>query len=108
MPYPGRMAHITAFSFCSAGLSILLLTFSEKRARLSQVLAVITGLGALFAIIGYLYGVPVLYGSIEYTSMALHTGIGFLVGMFIDLVLPGRSWPDVGAYQPLSRRLAGA
>jgi len=79
LAYPGRMAHITAFSFCSAGLSILLLTFSEKRARLSQLLAVITGLGALFAIIGYLYGVPVLYGSIEYTSMALHTGIGFLV-----------------------------
>ena len=41
----------------------------------------ITGLGALFAIIGYLYGVPVLYGSIEYTSMALHTGIGFLVAL---------------------------
>jgi len=51
LAYPGRMAHITAFSFCSAGLSILLLTFSEKRARLSQLLAVITGLGALFAII---------------------------------------------------------
>jgi signal transduction histidine kinase/CheY-like chemotaxis protein len=79
LSYPGRMAHITAFSFCSAGLSVLLLTFSEKRARFSQLLAVITGLGALFAIIGYLYGVPVLYGSIEYTSMALHTGIGFLV-----------------------------
>ena len=36
LPYPGRMAHITAFSFCIAGLSVLLLTFSEKRARLSR------------------------------------------------------------------------
>jgi signal transduction histidine kinase/ActR/RegA family two-component response regulator len=80
LSYPGRMAHITAFNFCLAGLSVLLLVFSEKRATISQALAATTGLSALFAIIGYLYGVPALYGSIEYTSMALHTGIGFLVG----------------------------
>ncbi len=80
LSYPGRMAHITAFNFCIAGCSVLLLAFSEKQARLSQGLAAVTGLSAVFAIIGYLYGVPLLYGSIEYTSMALHTGIGFLIG----------------------------
>ena len=80
LSYPGRMAHITAFNFFIAGLSVLLLAFSEKQARLSQTLAAITGLSALFAIVGYLYGVPLLYGSIEYTSMALHTGAGFLIG----------------------------
>ena len=79
-PYPGRMAHITAFSFCLAGSSVLLFAFSEKRASISQALAAATGLCSIFAIIGYLYGVPLLYGSIEYTSMALHTGVGFLVG----------------------------
>jgi signal transduction histidine kinase/ActR/RegA family two-component response regulator len=79
-PYPGRMAHITAFNFCLVGLSVLLLALSEKRASISQALAATTGLSSIFAIIGYLYGVPVLYGSIEYTSMALHTGVGFLVG----------------------------
>ena len=26
-PYPGRMAHITAFNFCLIGLSVLLLAF---------------------------------------------------------------------------------
>jgi signal transduction histidine kinase/ActR/RegA family two-component response regulator len=78
-PYPGRMAPITALNFCLIGSSILLL-FSEKRANISQALAAISGLTALFAIIGYFYGVPLLYGSIEYTSMALHTGFGFLVG----------------------------
>src|SRR4029077_12881003 len=77
--YPGRMAHITAFNFCLTGLSVLLFAFSEKRANISQALAATTGLSSLFAIIGYLYGVPVLYGSVEYTSMALHTGFGFLV-----------------------------
>ena len=33
MPYPGRMAHITAFNFCIVGLSVLLLALSEKRAK---------------------------------------------------------------------------
>jgi signal transduction histidine kinase/ActR/RegA family two-component response regulator len=78
-PFPGRMAQITALNFCVAGLSVLLFTLSEKRANISQALAATTGLSALFAVIGYLYGLPVLYGSVQYTSMALHTGVGFLV-----------------------------
>jgi two-component system, cell cycle sensor histidine kinase and response regulator CckA len=77
--FPGRMAHIAALNFCLAGLSVLLLSISRKYAAWSQVLALLTGLSALLAIIGYIYGVPLLYGSIQYTSMALHTGVGFLV-----------------------------
>lgn len=78
-PYPGRMAHISAVSFCLVGTSLLLLSLSDKQARLPQLLALLSGLGSLLAIVGYLYGVPVLYGSVRYTSMALHTGVGFLV-----------------------------
>ena len=78
-PYPGRMAHITAVNFCLAGSSLLLLSLSEKQATWPQLLSLVSGLSALLAIIGYLYGVPVLYGSVQYTSMALHTGIGFLI-----------------------------
>ena len=78
-PYPGRMAHITAVNFCLAGSSLLLLCLSEKRATWSQLLSLLSGLSALLAIIGYLYGVPLLYGSVHYTSMAVHTGIGFLI-----------------------------
>lgn len=78
-PYPGRMAHITAVNFGLAGSSLLLLSLSEKQATLSQLLSLLSGLSALLAIIGYLYGVPLLYGSIQYTSMAVHTGIGFLI-----------------------------
>jgi signal transduction histidine kinase/ActR/RegA family two-component response regulator len=102
-PYPGRMAHVTAFNFCIAGLSVLLLTLSEKRASLSQVLAAATGLSSLFAIIGYLYGVPVLYGSIEYTSMALHTGVGFLVGSLSVLFCR----PDSGLMSVLTNPYPG-
>jgi len=78
-PFPGRMAHITALNFLLAGVSLLLLARSESQATTSQLLSLLTGLSALLAIIGYLYGVPLLYGSIRYTSMALHTGLGFLI-----------------------------
>ena len=103
MSYPGRMAHITAFNFFIAGLSVLLLAFSEKQARLSQTLAAVTGLSALFAIIGYLYGVPLLYGSIEYTSMALHTGAGFLIGSLALLFCRA----DLGLMAVLTSSYAG-
>jgi len=78
-PYPGRMAHIAAISFCLVGTSLLLLSMSEKQAHIPQVLAFLSGSGSLLAMVGYLYGVPLLYGSIQYTSMALHTGAGFMV-----------------------------
>ena len=103
LSFPGRMAHITAFNFFIAGLSVLLLVFSEKRAKLSQTLAAIIGLGALFAIVGYLYGVPLLYGSVEYTSMALHTGVGFLVGSLSLLFCR----PNLGLMAVLTNSYAG-
>jgi two-component system cell cycle sensor histidine kinase/response regulator CckA len=78
-PYPGRMAHITALNFCLSGLGLLLLSISRKQARWPQVLSLLTCLSALLAIVGYVYGVPLLYGSVHYTSMALHTGAGFLL-----------------------------
>jgi two-component system cell cycle sensor histidine kinase/response regulator CckA len=78
-PYPGRMAHITALNFCFSGLSLWLLALSRKQVRWPQLLSLLTGLSALLAIVGYVYGVPLLYGSVRYTSMALHTGVGFLL-----------------------------
>ncbi len=78
-PYPGRMAHITALNFCLAGSGLLLISLSKKQATWSHLLSLLSGLSALLAIIGYLYGVPLLYGSVYYTSMALHTGVGFLI-----------------------------
>jgi two-component system, cell cycle sensor histidine kinase and response regulator CckA len=78
-PFPGRMAPITTVNFCLAGSSLLLLALSGKHATWAQLLSLLSGLSALLAIIGYLYGVPLLYGSVEYTSMALNTGIGFLI-----------------------------
>jgi signal transduction histidine kinase/CheY-like chemotaxis protein len=78
-PYPGRLAPITALNFCIGGLALVTCLFSRRLAVVSQLLALASGLSALLAIVGYAYGVPLLYGSFRYTSMAFHTGVGFLV-----------------------------
>ena len=78
-PFPGRMACVTAVNFCVAGASLLALSFSDRLAKWSQLLALLSGFSATLAIIGYLYGVPAFYGSVNYTSMAVHSGLGFLV-----------------------------
>ena len=76
--YPGRIAYITALNFCVTGIALLLLTRGRRALKVSQLLAAFVGLSGLLAIIGYLYGVPLLYGSSRYASMGLHTGLGFL------------------------------
>ncbi|MGB8582579.1 MAG: ATP-binding protein [Candidatus Sulfotelmatobacter sp.] len=101
--YPGRMAHISALNFCLTGTSLLLLSISEKQARWPQLLSLLSGFSATLAIIGYLYGVPVLYGSVEYTSMALHTGLGFLI--LSAAIIHCR--PTLGLMQVISSRHAG-
>jgi len=102
-PYPGRMAQITAVMFCLAGASLLLLSLSETQARWPQFLGLLCGLASLLAIVGYAYGVPLLYGSLHYTSMALHTGVGFLV---LSLAILGCR-PEGGIMAAVSSPYAG-
>lgn len=102
-PYPGRMAQITALNFCLIGASLLLLALSEKQAKWPQLLALLSGFSAILAVIGYLYGVPALYGSIRYTSMAVHTGFGLLI--LAAAVLHCR--PDMGLMGVITSDHAG-
>ncbi|MEO6120294.1 MAG: response regulator [Terriglobales bacterium] len=77
-PFPGRLAPVTAIDFTACGIGIMLIARS-RRVILAQVLAVFAAFSAFLAIIGYAFGVPLLYGSVRYTSMALHTGLGCLI-----------------------------
>jgi diguanylate cyclase (GGDEF)-like protein len=77
--YPGRMAHVTAINLVVIALALLCTSARPRWTGAAQLLALACGLCSLFAIVGYLYGVPVLYGSIRYTSMAFHTGVSFLL-----------------------------
>jgi len=83
-PYPGRLAPVTALDFTVCGIGLALTAYG-RRVVLAQSLAFLAGVTAFLAIIGYAFGVPLLYGSVRYTSMALHTGFGCLllaVGLF--------------------------
>lgn len=77
-PFPGRMAQFTAGAFALIGIVLYPFHFRGKE-RLTDALALAVGYGSTFAVVGYLYGVPILYGSTNYTAMAVHTGIAFLL-----------------------------
>ena len=76
--FPGRMAPITAFNFLLIGSMLYPSRFRASQ-KVGDTLVLVVCFGSTFAIVGYLYGVPLLYGSIRYTAMAIHTGFAFLV-----------------------------
>ena len=79
-PYPGRMSLITATNFVLLASALLVPSF-KRSDYLKEALALLLALSATFAIVGYIYGVPVLYGALSSSSsaMALHTGVSFLL-----------------------------
>jgi diguanylate cyclase (GGDEF)-like protein len=78
--YPGRMSPITAANFAVLGTAMLLPRFKWSD-YVKEALALMVALASTFAIVGYLYGVPALYGAVSGSSsaMALHTGVNFLL-----------------------------
>ena len=77
---PGRPSYVSAVAFCLGGSSLLFFLGNKLSSRISQLFALLLGTLALTSITGFLYGVPVLYGSSsKANSMAFHTGIGFLL-----------------------------
>jgi len=76
--YPGRPAFGTALCFCLTGLVLLRLRKGSSYKFQEYLLALMFVL-ALLALIGYLYNVSSLYRISFYSSMALHTSVGFLV-----------------------------
>ncbi len=73
--YPGRMAVITAVNFILVGVSLLLL---RKQPLVAQATALLVWVLALLALAGYTYNVESLYSIIPYSTVALHTAVGFL------------------------------
>ncbi len=79
---PGRSAFPTALGALGIGLGIVLLDGRIGEVWLSEVFALVTMQIALLAVIGQLFGVPELYGSLHFrpdSGMALYTALGFLV-----------------------------
>src|SRR6266513_598742 len=74
--YPERMSQMTALSFTCAGLALLLLDSRRSRAA-PQILTLVVALVSLTALVGYAYGVRALYAVDPFSSVALHTALGF-------------------------------
>ena len=78
--FPGRMALITAVSFCLSGSGLLLLHRAAPRCVLAgQLCAVTTATLALVSLLGYLFRAQGPELLRPYSTMALHTALGFLV-----------------------------
>ena len=87
--FPGRMAQITAANFLATGLMLYPFRFRAS-SRISDALALMVSTVSTFAVVGYLYGVPLLYGAATYTAMAIHTGLLFFVLSLGFLYVPKR------------------
>jgi diguanylate cyclase (GGDEF)-like protein len=78
--YPGRMSPITAANFVLLAAAMLVPRFRWSD-YLKEILALVVALSSTFAIVGYIYAVPALYGAVSSssTAMALHTGASFFL-----------------------------
>ena len=86
----GRMAPNTAFDFIMLGLALLLLDVETKHGyRPAQFLALLAGSVGLIGLMGYAFEAQELYGISQYTQIALHTTVLFiLISIGIILARP--------------------
>jgi PAS domain S-box-containing protein len=85
---PGRMAAATAAGFALTGLALAML--GSRRGRVASTVAALAGIMiGILAMLGYAYDVTALYGTGVYSSVALHTALGFvLVNLGVLLARP--------------------
>jgi len=85
--WPARMSISAATHFTLLGSALILLDarVGREQHRPSEWLSSLVGLSSFAALLGYLYGVESLYAIRPYSSMALHTALGFLLCSFAIL-----------------------
>jgi PAS domain S-box-containing protein len=89
-PFPGRMAFNTALCFTLMGLGLLGLSTKPSKLHLlwQYLLHTVTVISSV-AILGYLYGVSLLYNFLYVSSMAAHTAVLlFLLSIAASLLNP--------------------
>lgn len=79
-PFPGRMAYNTAISFALLGLGLLGLNakLGKYKVIFQYLLHIVTVIAGV-AIMGYIYGVSMLYSFSYVSSMAIHTALLLLL-----------------------------
>jgi PAS domain-containing protein len=102
-PHPGRLAPNTVIAVLSLA-GALELTLVRRRAALRQLLAFAAFVVSLAALLGYLSGVPKLYGTAAGAQMALPTSLGLLFLAVAMLAVQ----PTDGLMGYLTRKSPGA
>ncbi len=90
--FPGMMAPLAAVNLCVAACSLICLSMRPPRVVLAQIIALLAGISSLFAMLGYILGVPSLYDATPYFSIPLQSAVAlftFSLGIFF-------SHPDSG------------
>jgi len=73
---PGRMAPIGAINFTCLGLALLALHL-PRRTPWVHGFSIAVGATSMLTLVGYVFGVRVLYESGNFTAVALHAAVGF-------------------------------
>jgi len=77
---PGRMSQITSVGFTLMGPALALMTSRSSSARTAaRWLSAVVGCLGFIATLGYSYDTQALYQVRPYSSVALHTAIGFVI-----------------------------
>lgn len=111
--FPGRMAPVSAISFCMGGIALWLHDSTQPRYLLAQLVALGVGLLALLGLVGYLYDVNSLASFFSYSALALHSAVLSLVlAVGILALRADRGWVRIltseNAGGVLARRLVPA
>ncbi|MCO6430817.1 MAG: response regulator [Deltaproteobacteria bacterium] len=81
-PEPNQMAPTTAFNFLCMGAALVALHLGRIRAYgtwVAEAFAILALIVSSLAIVGYVYGLRVLYGLSVFIPMAIHTAAGFFI-----------------------------
>lgn len=87
--HPGRMSPIAAVNFVLLGMALIPLQ-RLRSAALREILGLAVGMISMFTLVGYLYGIPALYGAVSsaWIPIAPHTGGSFILLALGFLFIP--------------------
>lgn len=92
--YPLRMSPVTAIAIALGAGALLLLAFPRSRDHASpQMLATLLSVSMLTVTYGHLYDVQTLYVTMNFSTIAVHSAVAFLVlGLGILALTGNRGW----------------
>lgn len=105
---PNRMAFTAAFNLCMAGIAIFLMDVKVSgHYRPSNFFAILGFFVSLLALIGYLFGVSLLYMIPQFTAIAIYAAVLFVL-LFLALIFarPDSGFMAIGSSKSLVGVLA--